>query len=188
MDTLEKQYINAFSTPGRFFLIIVIWVVLDSQNLSPGSTSVISSQAVGLRKARKPWPDALWNKVGCWVKAESVLWYICFFRGTGTSSHWAMLTPGSQCTWFIWGESNRRTWRFWSYDRVWEAERIRGSYFTHCLHNWNAKFLSILLFYSVKPEKGFGSTGDKGQTVGCNKEDFRLWVQISHAPIPAKSI
>lgn len=40
----------------------------------------------------------------------------------------------------------------------------------------------------MKPAKGFGSTGDKDTTVGCNKEDFRLWVQISHAPIPGKSI
>lgn len=80
IDTV--QYINDFSTSGRFFffLIVIIWDVLDSQNLSPGSTSVISSWAVGPRKVRKPWTDALWNKVSCWVKAElsSVIWYIWF--------------------------------------------------------------------------------------------------------------
>lgn len=54
IDTLEKQYINAFSTPRRFFLIIIICVVLGNQNLSAGSTSVISSQALGPRKVRNP--------------------------------------------------------------------------------------------------------------------------------------
>lgn len=34
---------------------------------------MISSQAVGPRKARKLLPDSLWNKEGFWVKAELVL-------------------------------------------------------------------------------------------------------------------